>query len=74
MPTLSLPPRRSPGLDLLPVECALDEVGLIASGLSPDQAEALAKCAAWTTTYPLKRVQKRRRFFPDSHEPVELDP
>jgi len=61
MPTLSLPPRRSPGLDLLPVERALDEAGLIASGLSPDQAEALAKCAAWTTTYPLKRVQKRRR-------------
>lgn len=30
-------------------------------GLSIEEAEDMRRCAAWTTTYPLQRVKKRRR-------------
>lgn len=62
MPTCStLPARDSLGMTLLTVECALDEASLFRAGLSIEEAEEMRRCAAWTTTYPLQRVKKRRR-------------
>ncbi len=50
------------GEELLTVAKALDEEALIRSGLAPEQASAVVECARWTTTYPLTRVKKHRRF------------
>lgn len=47
--------------DLLTVSVALDEAGLIRSGMAPTRAAAVSRCAHWSTTYPLKRVKKHRR-------------
>jgi hypothetical protein len=48
-------------LPLLDVAEALDESSLRAKGVSREDAEVIRRCAAWTTTYPLQRVRKRRR-------------
>jgi hypothetical protein len=62
MPSLSSPPfRDSLGMTLLSVNCALDEAAMFREGLSIEEAEDMRRCAAWTTTYPLQRVKKRRR-------------
>lgn len=52
---------RLSGAELLTVAAVLDEGELIRSGMAPAQAAAVAQCARWTTTYPLKRVKKHRR-------------
>lgn len=48
-------------LPLLDVAEALDAGGLLARGFSRDDSESIRRCVAWTTTYPLQRVRKRRR-------------
>lgn len=62
MPTF--PVETSPGVSALPVlsvEEALDEPTLLHSGASLEEVSAIRQCAAWTTTFPLQRVRKRRR-------------
>jgi len=43
------------------VSAAQDEVALIRTGMGHEEAAAVARCARWTTTYPLHRVKKQRR-------------
>jgi hypothetical protein len=48
-------------LPLLDVAGALDESAWLARGVSREDCELIRRCVAWTTTYPLQRVRKRRR-------------
>ena len=48
-------------LPLLDVVEALDAGALLAKGFSREDSESIRRCVAWTTTYPLQRVRKRRR-------------
>lgn len=60
-PISSAPFPFSTELELVSIAESLDESALLRRGLSVQAAEAMAKCARWTSTYPLQRVKKRRR-------------
>ncbi len=60
-PVTAIPAHSAAGITLVSVACALDEDALVRAGVSRKSAESMRRCAAWTTTYPLQRVKKRRR-------------